>query len=57
MGSSPSTDADSPVATPVQDPRACHVVPANRLTYSQGHVRAQGRRQRPKRAKGYGPDQ
>uniref|UniRef100_A0A0A9AMQ1 Uncharacterized protein n=1 Tax=Arundo donax TaxID=35708 RepID=A0A0A9AMQ1_ARUDO len=43
-------------------PARCHTRagplcgPTDWLTYSQGHVRAQGRRQRPKRAREYRPN-
>ncbi|XP_066162566.1 uncharacterized protein [Oryza sativa Japonica Group] len=39
---------EQPLVTPVQEGRAGRAVPPDRLTYSQGHVRAQGRRDRGK---------
>nr|XP_015619947.1 uncharacterized protein LOC107279784 [Oryza sativa Japonica Group] len=50
LGGAPKAHTqEQPLVTPVQEGRAGRAVPPDRLTYSQGHVRAQGRRDRGKR--------
>lgn len=50
-GAPPPQTQEQPADTPVPEGRAGRAVPPDRLTYSQGHVRAQGRRDRGKRAR------
>lgn len=48
-GAPPPQSQEQPQHTPAPDVRAGRAVPAERLTYSQGHIRAQARRGRGKR--------
>lgn len=50
LGGAPEAHTqEQPEVTPVQAGRVGRAVPPDRLTYSQGHIRAQGRRDRGKR--------
>nr|CAE03100.2 OSJNBa0017B10.15 [Oryza sativa Japonica Group] len=50
LGGAPEAHTqEQPEVTPVQAGRVGRAVPLDRLTYSQGHIRAQGRRDRGKR--------
>nr|AAZ06229.1 putative mutator-like transposase [Oryza sativa Indica Group]AAZ06234.1 putative mutator-like transposase [Oryza sativa Indica Group] len=50
LGGAPEAHTqEQPEITPVQAGRVGRAVPPDRLTYSQGHIRAQGRRDRGKR--------